>query len=99
MVSGPAINTLDLPNHGEIVRYRESSSDTESYALLLFQSAIGQHDEVAWTSIYELYSPLVRTWPARFLSGIRLDCQEIDSLVNVPFAQFAPPFSFQKLAH
>jgi len=98
MVSGSAMNSPDLTMMGEIVRYQESSLEVESDALLLFQSAIGQHDEVAWTSIYEFYSPLVRTWAARFLSGIRLDCQEIELLVNGAFAQFARAFSVEKLA-
>ncbi len=81
----------------ELYQYRECGAGTGRYGLVLFQRAIQQCDQVAWASICELYSPLVRSWVERFLSGIRLDGQEVESLVNVSFARFATAFTPEKL--
>ena len=82
----------------EQYQYREGGIGTGRYGLLLFQRAIQQCDQVAWTSICELYSPLVRTWVECFLSGTRLDGQEeVEAMVNVSFARFATAFTPEKL--
>lgn len=39
----------------------------------------------------------MRTWVERFLSGTRLDGQEVEALVNVSFARFATAFTPEKL--
>src|SRR6266851_2619380 len=77
----------------EIHQYRERSTVMNPYTGMLFQRAIREGDQVAWISICELYSSLVSGWIKRYLSGTWLDCQEVESLVNATFAQFAHAFT------
>ncbi len=102
------LETPDLTIEEIIGRCRHEAQQSQAYgtvispsAALLFRRAIQQRDQTAWTFIYEFYASRVEEWVRGYLSlfGTRLDCQEIESLVNAAFARFFQSYSAEKLAH
>lgn len=66
----------------------------------LFQRAILQRDEGAWSYIYDLYRGVVGSWIKMYAGAdgiVRCDYEEVATLVNATFARFSCAFSPQHL--
>jgi hypothetical protein len=87
----------------DIQRYQQHGvpNSHSPYGMELFQRAILQHDEGAWSYIYDLYQGVVGSW-VRIYAGadgvIRCDYEETATLINSAFARFSRAFRAEHLA-
>lgn len=74
----------------ETKKFLKRSISESSFCLELFRRAMIQHDEDAWTYLYQQYTPLVLTWILQYRSAIPLLGHDAKtSLVNAAFAKFS----------
>jgi hypothetical protein len=107
-VRGPRENVLpiellsvtELAHHCtvETNKFLKQSSSNDRFCLELFRRAILQRDDIAWTSLYQQYAPLVLTWVTQHQSAASILTQDGGGpLVNASFAKFSQALTPAKI--
>lgn len=95
-----SINDLARCCSEETNKFLKQNVSNDRYCLELFRRAIVQHDNDAWTCIYQQYAPLVLTWVTQHQSATPLLSQEGSSpLVNAAFAKFSQALTPVKMGN
>lgn len=95
-----SINELARCCSEETNKFLKQNVSNDRYCLELFRRAIVQHDNDAWTCIYQQYAPLVLTWVTQHQSATPLLSQEGSSpLVNAAFAKFSQALTPVKMGN
>jgi hypothetical protein len=71
----------------EVERFLRRESSRDTFGLELFRRAVCEHDDRAWTAIFDQYGGLVRAWLQRHPAWLSVD-DDADYCVNCTFERF-----------
>lgn len=95
-----SINELARCCSEETNKFLKQSVSSDRFCLELFRRAITNHDDDAWTCIYQQYAPLVLTWVNQHQSAAPLLGQDGSGpLVNAAFAKFSQALTPAKMGN